>query len=212
MTSAAHYDAQYTNGAYAECYTELPAWAVAANQWHVDLVIGLLGLHPEDGPILDLGSGRGHMMAAWERRGFATEGIELSSVAVRSSGRKNIHCGDASDLRGFADDQFQLVYSSAFLEHIPDELVARMATEQLRIARYGAHYIADERGNDPTHINIKPPAEWRAFFSQYAAVSLVAQNVMFPFSPPFLQLRELPAALGYAVQLAACRQQVTGGA
>lgn len=200
MNQAEHYDQTYASGPYAKQYARLPAYAVAMNQWSVDLIIALLGLRPEDGPVLDLGSGQGYMLDAWEARGFKTTGREISKVAIASSGRSNIDHGDATDLSGYADDEFQLVFSSAFLEHVTDERVDALVRESMRISRSAAHYIAHEQGDDPGHINVKLPYEWEAFFKDKVPVSCVIGNPLVFASPVFLHLRQMPAHIEHTAR------------
>lgn len=200
MTAKTHYDAAYDDGAYARLYDSgLPEWAVAMNLWHVDFVCGLLGLHPGAGPILDLGSGMGHYLSAWEARGFTTVGREISEVAIRKSGRTNIDCGDATNLTQYGSESFQLVFSAAFLEHVSDEQIAHMMKEQMRVARYGAHFIAHEVGNDPGHINIKAPDAWRRFFSAVVPCVVVVPNPLVPVQPAFLHCVTPPAHIQHAL-------------
>jgi len=198
-TAASHYNDEYTDGTYAQTYAEIPEWARGMNHYHVGLVAAILDLDPSEGPIIDLGSGRGYFVDAWERIGFTVIGVELSEVAVAGSGRSNIICGDATDLTRFETDSAQLVFSSAFLEHVTEDQVTRFAGQQLRVAKYGAHFIAHEKGNDPGHINIQPPNAWRDMFVRHSPCSLVIENSLVPTMPVIVQMRTLPAHLDHSL-------------
>lgn len=200
MTTAKHYDEEYRAGDYSARYERLPEWAVAMNRWHVDFTIALLGLSPDAGPILDLGSGVGHYLSAWESRGYKTQGREISEVAILKSGRTNIDCGDATDLTDYGDNSFQLIFSAAFLEHVDDQQVSRMLWHEMRVARYAAHFIAHDKGNDEGHINIKTPQAWQDFFSAKGMKSLCVPNPLVPVQPAFLHMHILPAHIEHTIQ------------
>lgn len=207
MDAQKHYDAEYEGDNYKAAYEVLPAWAQAMNRWHVDFVVALLGLSPERGPILDLGSGMGHYLSAWESRGFTTIGREISEVAIRKCGRDNIDLGDATDLSRYKHGQFQLVFSAAFLEHVTDEQVSALVHDELRVARYAAHFIAHDKGNDEGHINIKTPQEWFRFFNaNFGGRFITITNPLCPVQPAFLHMMELPLQIEHAVQMYGDRQ------
>lgn len=198
------YDDMYESGIYADLYKAIPPHVAAMNQYYVDLVIAAYGLHPKNGPILELGSGRGHFLTAWEARGFSTTGREISAVAIDDSGRANIHHGDASQLQWYVDDAFQIVFSCDFLEHLTDKQIERILAEQLRVAPYAAHIVAHEAGGDPTHINIKPEHEWVDLFRRNTPPpfnSLVFPNPYIPPRPLFCQFRRLPIHVEHMISV-----------
>lgn len=195
-----HYDAEYSSGRYAGMYEELPEWAAAMNRWHMDFTIALLGLDPAKGKILDLGSGRGHYLDAWWARGYEVHGREISQVAIDAYHTPRwLDQGDATDLSSYKDDEFQLVFSAAFLEHVTDQQVLRMVKDAMRIAPYSAHYIAHSKGGDEGHINIKTPQQWFDFLVKLCPTTFVVPNLYCPVQPAFLLVRKVTPAMGHFI-------------
>jgi ubiquinone/menaquinone biosynthesis C-methylase UbiE len=195
----AHYDKAYQSGAYRD-YKSLPDWAEAMNGYHVDLTIAYLGLRAKDGPVLDLGSGMGYFLDAWESRGFDCIGREISGVVIEQSGRRNIDWGDATDLSGYSDNQFQLVFSGSFLEHVTDAQVDKLLKDELRVAKYAIHFIAHEKGDDAGHINIKPPDEWDKVFNGRVPNYARIPNPLVPVMPCFMHMRVFPPTMSHAYE------------
>lgn len=171
--------------------------------------------------VLDLGSGVGNQLNTWEWLGFGVQGIEVSQTAVgmavrykqnpaddsdwpgseasgagqrkQGLGRGHIYVGSAADLSMFADGSFELASSNAFLEHIDVSICGQVLRETMRVARYGAHWIPMEVGNDPSHIHIQSRELWvvemlRALGEGY--VVGVVENICEPLQPLFLTMRK----------------------
>jgi len=100
------------------------------------LVDGIL--EQRDGPvrILDIGGTN----SFWEQRGWAgRERVEVVLVNLEAEPRlyRNIipRAGDATDLREFADDSFDVVFSNSVIEHLQTrDRQAAMAAEVRRLA------------------------------------------------------------------------------
>jgi hypothetical protein len=204
LDQARYYDDQYRSGQYADLYREHSPEASAADDWHVGLVCAALTLRPARGPVLDLGSGRGFYLRAWSDAGFDVRGRDISAVAVEDSPYRDVtDVGDAADLSQYADDQFQLVFSSALLEHMTDDQVSKLARGALRVARYSVHYIAHERGADPGHINIKTRDEWlRFFYNTGVPFPFSVVNPLFVTSPLLILSRDIPITLSTSIATA----------
>ena len=163
------YEMEYSHGWYRKMYIEgvMPTHAIEAYRYNVDMTIALTGLN-RDAKILDLGAGVGNLMRAWKSRGFFNvSGIEISPTAVKESGNPNIKCGSIADMSMFKDKQFDVVTSTALLEHIDVSQEAQAVQEAVRVGHRQAHFIGLERGLDPGHINIKTIDEWAALFTRY---------------------------------------------
>jgi SAM-dependent methyltransferase len=157
------YEAQYKNrdSEYSRCYANgIPRTAQEENGFCVDYAIALLNLLPGRDRILDLGSGYGYTMDAWERRGFQVTGLEWSETAVKGSGKRNMLCGDIRDLSRFKDGEFAIAYSQATLEHLERDDIKKVVQDIHRIAQCGVHYVGHDAGTDPSHITCVPPGEF----------------------------------------------------
>lgn len=170
MISGAWYNDQYASAdsIYGKIYRSgIPEWAIKMNLWHVDLGVALLQLDPRKDTILDLGSGMGYYINAWESRGFKVVGVDISSEAIKLSGKDNIVCTPLNALSMFEDGQFSVAFSGAVLEHIDDSVMCESLSEIYRVSNSAIHYIGHEVGHDPGHINIKTPDEWGKYFSDF---------------------------------------------
>src|ERR1700710_2080309 len=91
--------------------------------------------------ILDVGG----TVEFWERRGWADRDdvtITLLNVGDQEDRHENIRSvvGDASNLWGFADHQFDVAFSNSVIEHLfTFEAQSRMASEMQRVA--SAHRV-----------------------------------------------------------------------
>lgn len=198
------YEDQYkTPGSrYHDLYISegIPQEAHDMNHYHIAWVIGLLALYPGKDKVLDLGSGCGYFLDAWERLGFECTGIEISEEAIARSGRSNIVLGNARDLSMFPDNSFDLCYSGSFLEHIDASITKDVIQESVRVARMGAHYIATEVGNDESHIHVQDAKSWLEELlsyipEDYAVMGL--SNIMSEHGPLVLIVKsnDAPIAL-----------------
>lgn len=87
--------------------------------------------------ILDIGG----TVAFWTQRGWAgRQGVHITTVNLQGepSDVSNIRClaGDATDLREFGDQSFDIAFSNSVIEHLfTFEAQMRMAAEVQRVAR-----------------------------------------------------------------------------
>ncbi len=171
------YDREYTTGHYRrEYHRPHPQWAVEADRYCVDVVTMFTGCD-KGIKILDLGSGTGHFMRAWKSRGFSNvSGIEISQVAVDLSGEPTLIQGTIADMP-FKDKEFDLVFSSAVLEHIDDSILPAALSECLRVGKRQAHSIGLDKGTDPSHINIKTISEWQGIFRDAVMSDMIVFSV-----------------------------------
>jgi SAM-dependent methyltransferase len=126
--------------------------------------------------LLEVGSGMGHLVGQLEDT-FETYGMDVNHWAVSKSKnavrRTQLHTASAQELP-FADRSFNVVIIKHIVEHLPDpgkaireigRVIEKggtliLATPNLDSALKpwkGASWIGYQ---DPTHISLKPPAEW----------------------------------------------------
>ena len=148
--------------------TPEPQWAKECKRWIIDLCLMYTGL-PLTAKILDLGSGIGQFMRAWQSRGFKdVHGIEISRVATSHSCMPTLHPGSAQNMPFFGDKEFDLVFSSAFFEHIDESILDDVLDECFRVGTMQAHTLCLQQGTDPSHINMKNEQEWLDRFEAHA--------------------------------------------
>lgn len=200
MVDGSWYEEQYkTKGSiYESIYNKpVPGWAQEANRFHAYLVASWLSL-PKQTRMLDLGSGVGRYMDVWSELGFDVRGVEVSATAVSLSKRQRgtdagqIHVTNATDLSAWTDNYFDLVFSSAFLEHIAKEVTPQVIKETMRVARRAAHFIPLEAGFDPSHIHIQSIDVWVAELLDILGpgfVVFVCANEPDPTQPLFIICR-----------------------
>jgi len=105
------------------------------------------------GPILDVGCGVGHFLAALRERRIAASGFDISSRAVESA-RKRAHVEvlqhDASDPWPFANDSFHAVTMFDVLEHFSLE---RFVLDEARrvLTNHGQLFLVTVNRNSILH-------------------------------------------------------------
>jgi SAM-dependent methyltransferase len=128
--------------------------------------------------LLEIGSGLGHLVGQLENR-FQTYAVDVNLWALQQSRsitpRSSLHVSRAEELP-FAADSFGIVISKHVVEHLPqpEKAIAELGRvtapqgvlilstpnlDSLLKLWKGKHWIGFQ---DPTHISLKPPAEWLA--------------------------------------------------
>lgn len=182
---ASWYDEQYQTetSTYHKAYINpseyLKAEAEANCAYAVSLSEAYLQPH-RGSKVLEVGCGVGFHVRAWRERGYQAKGVDFSHEAVKHAGDKDITQVDAKRLP-FQFREFDTIYTNQFFEHIPEESEAEVMAEFVRVGRKQIHFIADRVGSDPSHINIKTPAEWVAGFESvipkgYMAIAIPILN------------------------------------
>jgi SAM-dependent methyltransferase len=134
---------------------------------------------PPAGRVLEVGCGLGHLLNWLEDR-YTVYGTDINRWALQEA-RKNVPLGNfallsAEDLRPFLPGSFQIVIAKHVVEHLPNP--ERAIGEISRVLAPGGllvlatpnldspmRAIKKDRWigyQDPTHINLRPPAEWLA--------------------------------------------------
>ncbi len=132
----------------------------------------------QPGVILDFGCGTGHFITHLMRR-FDVIGVETSDWASEIA-RRRTGAMVYTSLDDIPDDSIDSIVSIHVVEHIPDELLVGVLNAWRRVMKAGgrvmvvtpdaggfAHLRKKEKWialSDPTHINLKPNAEWCALF------------------------------------------------
>lgn len=179
------YDEAYSPGGRYGIYDpeHRPAWADETNRYYAGTVASILDLFPVQGiKILDLGSGMGHYVRTWRDLGYlGVRGIEISQVAVDKAVAPGIIQGSVNDLSMFGDDEFDLVFSSALMEHIDDSILEDSVREMSRVGRTQVHMLSELDGGedeDPSHINKKLVKDWFPIFYDLAVKKDIGQAVL----------------------------------
>lgn len=131
--------------------------------------------------LLELGCGLGHLLGLLAAD-FECVGVDIAPYSIeqlrRHAPRAEGHVMSADDLSAFGDGEFSAVVALHLVEHLPDP--AGTLRQVNRISRPGGALLlatpnpnyslrrfkdplTDAIGKDPTHINVQPPDQWRAW-------------------------------------------------
>lgn len=126
--------------------------------------------------VLEIGCARGYVLKRLEDAGVTVAGLEISKHCYMTRAVKNINVWDIckvfwpGDL-GILTTQFDLCFSIAVLEHIPERYLPDMIKEMARTCQRGLHGIDfghTDDGFDKTHCTLKPKEWWKSLFATYA--------------------------------------------
>ncbi len=128
------------------------------------------------GPILDFGCGTGHLVKHLSRLGEA-DGFEVSEFSAEAARRNAPRARVFTDPAEIPDNGYASVTAIHVVEHLTDDVLSKSLETWHRILRpagrvlvvtpdlagYGRALAQDSWGgfSDPTHINLKPHADWR---------------------------------------------------
>jgi SAM-dependent methyltransferase len=136
---------------------------------------------PDRGRLLEMGCGLGHLLGLLQDD-FHCVGIDIAAYSIeqlkQNAPRAEGLVMDAGDLSAFGAGEFSVVVALHLLEHLPAP--AGTIGEVSRVLRPGGVFLfatpnpiyalrrlknpaTDAIGKDPTHINVHPPARWRAW-------------------------------------------------
>ena len=110
--------------------------------------------------VIDLGCGRGELLAALKSAGIASRGVDSNAemVAVARDRGLDVELGDAlSYVRSLADESIGGAIATQVVEHLTPAYLFALVSELARTLRAGAPLVLET-------IN---PACWLAFFSSY---------------------------------------------
>ena len=134
------------------------------------------------GPYLDYGCGTGHLVRRLSALGPAT-GFEVSAYSARTAAANAPGSTVTTEAGELGDAAFGALTAIHVLEHLEDGEARETLATWHRVLRPGGHALVvmpDPAGRgrrlagarwmgfaDPTHINLKPHTEWRAFLGAH---------------------------------------------
>ena len=166
------------------------------------------------GALLELGCGLGNLLGLLQDD-FRCTGIDLIDFAVEqtrvNAPRARAIQGDAAATDRFADGEFSVVVALHLIEHLPRPRA--MIREVHRILQPDGLWLfatphpdyalrrfkdpaTDAAGKDPTHVNVHPPAVWRAWCEE-SGFRVLRHFGDGLWDVPYLPL--LPAKLQFAL-------------
>ena len=125
-----------------------------------ELTNKVMDLNPTS--VLDVGCGRGYLLKRLRPFGVKVKGTDFSEAGVSLAKDKDITVADAKNLP-FKDKTFDLVISTDFFEHIPEEDIDKVYNEMKRVSERVAARIATKEECDKEnayHLTVKPLAWW----------------------------------------------------
>jgi predicted SAM-dependent methyltransferase len=154
------FDAHYFNGGgkvggYAyEGYWDYPVHWITFNK--------LMDLKPES--VLEIGAARGYIVKRFEAAGIPAKGMEISKHCHLTRVTDSVVEWDICQTPWpFEDGQFDLCYSIAVMEHIPEEHLPKIIEEMKRVSKRGLHGIdfgENDDGFDKTHCTLRTKQWW----------------------------------------------------
>lgn len=118
--------------------------------------------------VLEIGCARGYILKRIQDSNIPAAGIEVSRHCCMTRVSNGVMEWDLLQTPWpVADDAFDLCYSVAVLEHIPEEKLPSVIREMARACRRGLHGIdfgEKDDGFDKTHCTLRPVQWWRAQF------------------------------------------------
>lgn len=108
---------------------------------------------------------RGYILKRLEDKGIRAAGLEISEHCFQTRVIQDIRTFDITQVPWpVADKEFDLCYSVATMEHIPEQYIPAIAKELERVSKRGIHGIdlgQHDDGFDKTHVALKPLAWWQ---------------------------------------------------
>lgn len=159
----AYFDGGTKVGGYAPPgYRDFPSNEIIARE--------ILNRKPES--VLELGCGRGFVLKRVQDAGVRGFGLDVSKHAYMTRVCDDFVCEDATRQPWpFTThlEKFDLCYSVAFLDHIPETLLPYVIQEMKRVSKRGVHALdfSPYDGFDKTRLTIKPKTWWEDTFKNF---------------------------------------------
>lgn len=180
-----------------------------ALRWYVRMVRRYIG----DGPYLDFGCGTGHLLRRLAAEDL-TSGFEISEYSAALSRQTAPTCTVHTTLDDIPSSAFGGLTAIHVLEHLDDHTARSVLTCWRRVLIPGGRALVvmpDPAGRartlagpgwtgyqDPTHINLKPHADWRALLVE-AGFTVEREGSDGLWNVPYGRLPKHLDALRYAV-------------
>lgn len=153
-----------------------------------------------DGPILDLGCGRGEWLMLLGEQGYTARGIDLSPTMVsicREKGLDATHIDALSALRAIPDNSLSLVSGFHIIEHLPFPILFAVFEEVYRVLQPGGLMLFETPNpenilvgshtfyHDPTHRHPLTPSSM-AFLARFHGYEQIDFARLRPYPPEAL--------------------------
>lgn len=119
--------------------------------------------------VLDVACAKGFLVKHLRHNGIEAYGVDISEYAISQAPdevKPYVKVGSVLKLP-YEDNEFDVVTSHDFLEHVAHEDTPQAIKELLRVGKKQYHVIGCveyDFGGDKTHINLKPFAYWEDMF------------------------------------------------
>ncbi len=121
--------------------------------------------------VLELGCARGYVTKRIQDAGIRANGLEISRHCWLTRACDGIICKDFTQTPWpYKDHEFDLVFSQAVLEHVPENLLPAVIREMSRVAKrcvHGIDFGVGDDGFDRTHVTLRGKIWWDAAFAQH---------------------------------------------
>lgn len=128
------------------------------------------------GRVLDVGCAYGYLVEYLRGRGVEAWGIDISQFAIAQAGREASPYLCVGNLLAlpFADDSFDLVFSSESLEHVYENEAHRALSEIFRVSKGKVCLLIGLKGGmedrDKGHVNLKSRRWWERLLAIFPNV------------------------------------------
>lgn len=115
--------------------------------------------------VLEIGAARGYMVKRFNDAGIRSKGLEISHHCQLTRVTNDVIEWDICQTPwNFRDKEFDLAFSAAVFEHIPEEHLPAVLTELDRVSMRGIHGIDfghNDDGFDKTHCTLRSKQWWQ---------------------------------------------------
>ncbi len=163
-----------------------------------DKLVNLFG--PER--VLDAGCAKGLLVESFVDRHIDAYGIDISAHAIAESSETVRDRLAVGSLTASIEDRFDLITCIEVLEHMAP-MEAEIAIDNLTAATDRVIFSSTPRNfDDPTHINVRQPAEWAARFSERGFFRRIDVDLSFisPWAVAFERRAMLPRDIVFAYE------------
>lgn len=177
------FDKSYFNGGgkvggYArEGYWDYPVHNITA-----EYLVNKIKKHKEDAKVLELGCARGYIVKRLQDQGIKAHGVEISLHCWLTRVADDVVMWDICQTPWpFQDKEFDICYSVATLEHIPEAFLPDVVREIERVSSHSIHGIdfgEKDDGFDKTHCSLFPKTYWENLFKDTNRHELVDKEEM----------------------------------